>query len=259
VPAAGQAAAGLEGLVGHCVNMLPLKSRLARGDKFADHVAASRRTMLDAYDHQDVTFGRVLQVLPVARDPSRLPLINVIFNIDQALSGEGNSMPGVALELASNARGHETFELFINAADGGAAGMRLECQYNADLFDAATVRRWLASYEVLLRSAVADPARALGKLAVLCDADRRAAAWNRTEVDTRSTRQQLIGHRAARPTASRQLPRPARPRASRRARHHRQCCGARVAGDRVGRFVERDLDLFGRRPACRLCCLIRRS
>ena len=47
--------------------------------------------MLDAYDHQDVTFGRVLQVLPIARDPSRLPLISVIFNIDQALTGEGHS------------------------------------------------------------------------------------------------------------------------------------------------------------------------
>src|SRR6185436_18884370 len=121
IPAAGQASAGLEGLVGHCVNMLPLRNRLARGDKFADHVKASRSTILDAYDHQDVTFGRVLQVLPLARDPSRLPLINAIFNIDQALTGEGNSMPGVALELASNARCHETFELFINAADGGAA------------------------------------------------------------------------------------------------------------------------------------------
>src|SRR5262249_8344198 len=107
IPAAGQAAAGLEGLIGHCVNMLPLRSRLARGDRFADHVAATRRVMLDAYDHQDVTFGRVLQVLPIARDPSRLPLINVIFNIDQALSGEANSLPGVALELASNARHHE--------------------------------------------------------------------------------------------------------------------------------------------------------
>src|SRR6185436_17691466 len=126
IPAAGQASAGLEGLVGHCVNMLPLRNRLARGDKFADLVAASRRTMLDAYDHQDVTFGRVLQVLPLARDPGRLPLISVMFNIDQALTGEGHSLPGVALELTSNARHYETFELFINAVDAGPAGMRLE-------------------------------------------------------------------------------------------------------------------------------------
>ena len=184
VPAAGQAAAGLEGMIGHAVHMLPLRVKLARADRFADCVAAARRAMLDAYDHQDVTFGRVLQMLPLARDPSRLPLVSVMFNIDQALTGEGHSLPGIALELASNPRHHETFELFINAVDGGAAGMRLECQYNRDLFDAATVRRWLAAFEVLLRGAVADPAQALGRLPILAEADRRLLArWNHTEAD----------------------------------------------------------------------------
>jgi len=52
VPAAGQASAGLEGLVGHAVNMLPLRNQLQRTDTFAEHVTASRKTMLDAYDHE---------------------------------------------------------------------------------------------------------------------------------------------------------------------------------------------------------------
>jgi amino acid adenylation domain-containing protein len=189
VPAAGQAATGEEGLVGHCVSMLPLRNRIARTDRFSEHVTAARRTMLDAYDHQDVTFGRVLQVLPIARDPARLPLISVVFNIDQALTGEGHALPGLSLELVSNARVHETFELFVNAVDTGA-GLRLECQYNQDLFDAATIRRWLAAYETLLAGAVSDPDRPVGKLPLLGDADRAALArWNRTEADyPRATR-----------------------------------------------------------------------
>ncbi|HEY0481661.1 MAG TPA: amino acid adenylation domain-containing protein [Kofleriaceae bacterium] len=253
IPAAGQASAGLEGLVGHCVHMLPLRSRLARDQRFADHVAAARGAMLDAYDHQDVTFGRVLQVLPIARDPSRLPLISVIFNIDQALSGEGHSLPGVALELASNARQHETFELFINAADGGPAGMRLECQYNRDLFDAATVRRWLASFEVLLRGAVADPARTLGKLPVVSDADRRAlASWNRTEVDYPSTTrvEELIAATAQRvPDRVAVRCRGQILTYGQLARRATSIAGALRArgvgrGDRAGLLVERDLDLL---------------
>ena len=194
VPAAGQNADGLEGLVGHCVNMLPLRNQLARGDRFSDHVRASRTTMLDAYDHQDVTLGRVLQLLPIARDPSRLPLITVVFNIDQALSGEAASLPGVAMELASNPRIHETFELFVNAVDTGA-GMRLECQYNSDLFDGQTVRRWLAVFERLLRHVVADPDQSIGAIPLLTDADRQLlAAWNGTDRDyPRETRvEQLV-------------------------------------------------------------------
>ncbi|HET9620023.1 MAG TPA: amino acid adenylation domain-containing protein, partial [Kofleriaceae bacterium] len=253
IPAAGQAASGLEGLVGHCVNMLPLRARLARGDKFSAHVAAARKTMLDAYDHQDVTFGRVLQGLPIARDPGRLPLISVIFNIDQALTGEANSLPGVALELLGNPRTHETFELFINAVDAGPAGMRLECQYNADLFDAATVRRWLAAFEVLLRGAVADPHQAIGKLPLVPDADRQlVAGWNRTEAAyPRTSRIEEIIAATARRLPDRTAVRTRAGTltysqlANRAAAIAADLRAAGVhAGHRVGLLVERDLDLL---------------
>jgi amino acid adenylation domain-containing protein len=181
IPAAGQNVDGLGGLVGHCVSMLPVRAQLARDDRYSDVVKRVRGRMLDAYDHQDVTFGRVLQVLPIARDPSRLPLISVIFNIDQALSGEAHALPGLALDLQSNPRIHETFELFVNAVDTGA-GLRVECQYNADLFDAATVRRWLAAYEQLLRGALTDPDQPIGRLPIVPPDDaRQLAAWNQTE------------------------------------------------------------------------------
>ena len=58
-------------------------------------------------------------------------------------------MPGVALELLGNPRTHETFELFINAVDAGPAGMRLECQYNADLFDAMDIAAHATAYQEL--------------------------------------------------------------------------------------------------------------
>ncbi|MGZ5968071.1 MAG: aminotransferase class III-fold pyridoxal phosphate-dependent enzyme, partial [Polyangiales bacterium] len=182
VPAAGQNAEGLEGLVGHCVGMLPLRTQLSREQSFAELLGTSKKTVLDAFDHQDVTFGRVLQQLPIARDASRLPLISVVFNIDQALTGEGHAFPGLELVFESNARRFETFELFINAVDCGTAGMRLECQYNRDLFDEATVRRWLASFETMLRAAASDASIAIGKLPILSDGERKQlAAWNATE------------------------------------------------------------------------------
>ena len=204
IPAAGQNRDGLGGLVGHCVAMLPVRAQLGADDRFSALVTRVRGGMLDAYDHQDVTFGRVLQVLPIARDPSRLPLISVIFNIDQALSGEAHALPGLALELQSNPRTHETFELFVNAVDTGA-GLRVECQYNADLFDAATVRRWLAGYELLLRGALTDPEQPIGRLPIVTDADRaRLAAWNATEAPyPRTTRVEALVAATARRTPER--------------------------------------------------------
>jgi amino acid adenylation domain-containing protein len=184
VPAAGQAAAGLEGLVGHCVHMLPLRLMPQPDMPFAALIEQSRSMLLDAYEHQSITFGRLLRALPIARDRSRLPLMSVIFNIDQALAGEHDTIPGLQLDLDSNARRFETFELFVNAVDLGAAGMRLECQYNADLFDARTVSRWMAGFETLLRGAVADAGNVIDLLPVITHEDQCTIdGWNATAAD----------------------------------------------------------------------------
>ncbi|HEY1811411.1 MAG TPA: amino acid adenylation domain-containing protein [Kofleriaceae bacterium] len=251
VPAAGQVSVGLEGLVGHCVNMLPLRNQIARTDTFRAHVETSRSTMLDAYDHEDVTFGRVLQMLPLARDPSRLPMINVVFNIDQALSNEGSSMPGVVLDFTSNPRTHETFELFVNAVDT-PHGMRVECQYNRDLFDAATIKRWLGAFEMLLAGAVADPEQTIGKLPILPEDDRRQLAiWNRTELEYPRTRRveelifettRRVPDRTAVTCRGRGMTYRELADRARAIAGELRATGAR-RGDRVGLLVERSLDM----------------
>ena len=182
IPAAGQSIGDHAALVGHCVNVLPLRSRVDGSMRFEALVKAVRGTMLDAYDHQQYTYGTLLKKLPIARDPSRLPLVSILFNIDQALAAEAKRFEGLAFDFASNPRHFENFELFINAMDTGS-GIRLECQYNLDLFDAATIRRWMAAYESLLRAFVKDSAVPVGA-APLLSAEERAclAQWNETSM-----------------------------------------------------------------------------
>ncbi|MFS8137046.1 MAG: amino acid adenylation domain-containing protein [Thermomonas sp.] len=114
----------------------------------------------------------MLKKLRVARNPARLPLVSVMFNIDQALDHASSGFPGLALDFSINPRTHENFEIFINAVQV-RGGLRLECQYNSDLFDAATIRRWLAAYEALLRNAIERPDAPFGRLSMLDDAALR--------------------------------------------------------------------------------------
>ncbi len=172
IPAAGQSVDGHDDLVGHCVNLLPLRSDVDLSQPFAHALDAAQATLLDALEHQRYTFGTLLRKLRIARDPARLPLVSVMFNIDQALDHESTDFPGLTLDFATNPRNSENFELFINAVQAGGE-LRLECQYSHDLFDAATVRRWLAAYETLLRAAVERPDAALACLP-LVDAAMRA-------------------------------------------------------------------------------------
>jgi len=182
VPTAGQALDGWDSLAGHCVNMLPLRTRVDPSMPLPAYVAEVRRTLLDAQSHPRCTLGQLLQKLPVPRDPSRLPLVNVIFNVDRALGPEAMPFSGLTATLDANARRFETYDVFVNAVDLGGK-VKLECQYNTDLFAASTIRRWLEAYERLLGAmaeGLEQGSGTVGSLELLGAADReQLAAWNR--------------------------------------------------------------------------------
>src|SRR3546814_9254676 len=115
IPAAGQSVDGHDHLVGHCVNMLPLMFELDPAQPVAAAIDDAQSTFLDALDHQRYTFGTPLRKLKVARDPSRLPLLSVMFKIDQALDNDHAAFPGLEMDFASHARTFANFELFVNA------------------------------------------------------------------------------------------------------------------------------------------------
>jgi amino acid adenylation domain-containing protein len=178
IPAAGQAATHHPTLVGHCVNMLPFRTAVAPEMSFSELLASVRRAMIDAYEHQALTFGALVQKLAVKRDASRLPLINVAFNVDQATTGDSLRFTGLVAEVETTPRAFETFDLFVNAAEKHGT-VTLETQFNTDLFDRPTIERWLASFEVLLQGAIAAPDSPVGHLDVLAPADRAdLERWN---------------------------------------------------------------------------------
>ncbi len=200
VPSAGQAARDATQLVGHCVNLLPVRLAVDPGQPVEALLRRASGAVLDAYDHQACTFGRLLSKLAITRDASRLPLVSVQFNIDSPIDPADLAAPGLAVSLRSNPRAFENFELFVNATQIEGAVV-LECQYNTELFDAETVRRWLQLYRALVERAVADPRRPVSELFGATHEDlERLAACNATVADYPADRrvEQLFAAQAAR-------------------------------------------------------------
>jgi len=175
VPAAAQSAEGKASLVGHCVQFLPIRIEVDPRESFQDFLKRARSVVLDAFDHQTCTLGGLLKEVTLPRDPSRVPLTSVMFNLDAALGGEELSLPGLKVDFHSNPRHFENFELFLNAAQivSGPKGakLRLECQYNTGLFDGVTVRRWLTMLRETLARAVSQPATPVSDLVLAPQAD----------------------------------------------------------------------------------------
>jgi amino acid adenylation domain-containing protein len=163
LPAAGQSASGLPQLVGHCVNLLPLRTQLDASRSFSDYLRQRKTALLDAYDHQQLTFGSLLKKLRLSREMGRVPLVPVVFNIDLGLTNEVD-FQGLNYELVSNPRAFESFELFLNAS-GSEADLTLEWSYNTTLFEAATIGRWMAQFEALVQALIAQPTAPLHTLA----------------------------------------------------------------------------------------------
>lgn len=180
IPWAGQPAAGMPELVGHAVSTLPLRVQSSSESTTQTIVRAVRGAVLDASEHQAATFGSLLKQLAIPRDPSRPPLISVVFNVDRRLDDAALAFAGLRATFASVPRRFEAFELFVNVVVDGRQ-LVVECQYNADLFDRATIRGWLQAYRLLLRGAAASPEQPADRLPIV-DASALGSLTNGEEL-----------------------------------------------------------------------------
>ena len=203
LPTAGQPAAGRPQLVGHCVNLLPLRSQPRPELPFTEYLRQRKSAILDAYEHQQLTFGSLLRQLRLPRDPSRVPLVPVVFNLDLGLLDDV-AFAGLECSLRTNPRAYEAFELFVNAS-GTEQDLTLEWSYNTALFSPATIARFMATFTALLVRIVARPDTSLGELATTPgELDPAYQALNATSQPYPSTRLlgELLAEQATRtPTA----------------------------------------------------------
>src|SRR5690606_36871990 len=155
LPASGQSATGNYELVGHCVNLLPLRSKITGSERFLDYLDKRKSEILDAYDHQQFTFSSLLQKLNIARDSSRVPLVPVIFNVDMGMDANV-SFSGLEHELFCDPRAYENFEMFLNIT-GTEQKLNFEWSCNSLLFTSGTIERMMGEFQSLLECLIAEP------------------------------------------------------------------------------------------------------
>lgn len=141
VPVAQRQIEGGEKIVGYCADLLPIRSKLNGSPEFSEYLSTIRSIVLDAYEHQDYSFSRLLYQLNLERDSSRSPLVNASFNFDRPSATP--QMFGLNLELVSPPVSYTKFDIHLNAIEVEDT-LLLEIDYNTDLFDASTIERWLS-------------------------------------------------------------------------------------------------------------------
>jgi len=182
IASAGQAALNETTLVGHCVNFLPLRVGLDAAEPFSALMQRVNALVLDAKDHDGITLGRLLQKISIPREPGRIPLASVSFNVDRAPAAV--LLDRTRAEFAPLEKCRHGLELSFNLVER-QGGYRLFCHYQRELFSAATIERWLGHYLTLLGAIAAAPLTPLGRLALSSseELEGEATNWNATERD----------------------------------------------------------------------------
>jgi amino acid adenylation domain-containing protein len=178
-PIAGRNRTEVEGLIGFFVNNLVLRTDLSGKPSFQQVVARVKEVTLGAYGHQDVPFERLVEALNVERSLSHSALFQVVFSLQNtagASAGAEEAGAGAEPVEGEEENGGLTvssskFDLTMNLVEtpGGLAG---NLEFNTDLFDADTMRRFARHFAALAEAAASQPEVPVSRLAFFAPGER---------------------------------------------------------------------------------------
>ncbi|MEU4298932.1 non-ribosomal peptide synthase/polyketide synthase [Kitasatospora aureofaciens] len=175
-PIAGRTDQALDELVGFFVNTLVLRTDTGGNPGFAELLGRVRQKALSAYDHQDVPFEYLVEVVNPARSLAHHPLFQVMLALQNAPVGEF-ALAGLETGHLAAPTGTSRVDLTFSLAeqfrpDGTPDGLVGAVEYATDLFDAPTVELLSERWARLLRAAVADPDRPISRIDLMSAAER---------------------------------------------------------------------------------------
>ena len=252
VPTAGRSHADLEDLIGFFINTVVVRTDLAGSPTFRELLRRVRQVSLEAYDHQELPFEKLVEELQPERQLNRSPLFQVLFqfvefsdNTPKLLGLDTSSLPSTGQRVRFD------LEMHLWEQSGQIRGRIL---YSTALFDQTTIERMAGHFECLLEGIASEADRAIGELPLLTEPERREllGPWNDTAAAYPHERSvhQLFEEQAERtPDAvalvfeNQQLTYHELNTRSNQLAHHLRDSGV-AAATRVGIFLERSPDLI---------------
>ncbi|MCH9648350.1 MAG: amino acid adenylation domain-containing protein [Deltaproteobacteria bacterium] len=170
-PVAGRPRSELEGIVGFFVNSLVLRAPLAEAENFRQVLDRTSALVLEALDHAELPFERLVEALAPPRDLGYAPLFQVAFQL-QGMSLTGPSLKDLETEVLEVDSGTADLDLsvYLEPRNGGLQGF---AQFRSDLFDPTTIDRWMGHYRQLCGRVALQPDAPLGELSLLSPAQEQ--------------------------------------------------------------------------------------
>ncbi|WP_424888923.1 SDR family NAD(P)-dependent oxidoreductase [Streptomyces sp. XH2] len=170
LPAAGRPGTRFRDVVGHFVNLLPIRCAVDGDETYEDLLTSVRRAVLGGLEHAAYPFPAMVRALGVRRDGTRSPLVRTSLSYqnfeEAALFTEAReAAPGeLGLRVFEGVRQESEFELEAEIFQE-SDGFRLYLKYDANRFDATTAQGLLDAWCALLERVAHEPDGRVGDAA----------------------------------------------------------------------------------------------
>jgi fengycin family lipopeptide synthetase B len=173
----------LENLIGCFLNLLIIRGRIDPKDSFFVHLEHIHETVLEAFEHQDLPFEKLVEELRPERNLSRNPIFQVALVLHNAPIPQ-LELADIRIDAQEVDMGITRFDITLHLTET-PEGLLSCFEYSTDLFDEATIARMAENYQILLESIVTAPGTALRDLPLISEEDRERVLnrWNVTAVD----------------------------------------------------------------------------
>ncbi|WP_018612579.1 non-ribosomal peptide synthetase [Segetibacter koreensis] len=171
-PTASRQQQEVEGLIGFFANTLALRDKVKGDASFVELLQTVKATTLDAYQHQEVPFEKVVDEVTRERDVSRNPLFQVMFASQNTRDVPelhlGNTE--ISTEVFADMTAKFDLTLFVEET---RRGLQSGFEYCTELFEARTIGRMADHFQSLLQSIVTAPHQKIAALPMLTEAERQ--------------------------------------------------------------------------------------
>src|SRR5271170_1798475 len=185
-PTANRQEAQLEEMIGFFVNNLVIRVGVDPNITWTQLLGQVRRTALEAYQHQDVPFERLVEELSPQRSLNCPPIFQVMFALQNTPMISKN-LKGLHVEGIGGGELSVRYDLEVHSWEN-EGGIGISWLYNRDLFDRWRIEQMARHYVRILEGMVAESDQKIWTVDLLAPEERRQVLyqWNDTKVQSRS-------------------------------------------------------------------------
>ena len=182
-PIANRMRVEIESLIGFFVNTLVLRTAVEGNLNFTELLSRVIRTTLDAYEHQDVPYEKLVAELQPERTVGQTPFFGTVLNWvnmpDSDLEFAGTQSEFVQSAPLENPM--TKFDLSLNVVERSGA-LPASFEYSTELYEAATIARMSRHFQNLLAAIATNADQPVAELPLLEDRERNQvlSEWNQT-------------------------------------------------------------------------------